>query len=112
MSIKPIKFKYDGKDYTLRFTKRSIIALEDEGITLENLSEPSIKVIWAVFDAAFRADHPDIDRDTIDEIYDHIENKSELFSALLEMIAEQANALFDDPKKGDEKNIVWATNKK
>lgn len=103
----------DGRKYTLRFTKRSITALEDGGVKLEELEEPSLKVIWAVFDAAFKAEHPDITKDEIDEVFECVGDRMELFKELIEMIAEQANAMFDEPKpkKGETKNPNWTVSK-
>lgn len=102
-----IKFSHNGRDYCLEFTKASVKALEDRGFVPSKILEAPITYLPELFYGAFRAHHPYINRKIVEEIFDDMENKSELVNILIEMYNEPIKALTEE-KEGDKGNsIKW-----
>lgn len=106
-----ITFNYNGEEYTLRYTKRTIVALENEGLNVLEFGsiEPNYTIMYKVFSGSFKANHPRISVDLIEEIFDRLDNKDELWNNLLTMINEQIENLTDAPEEG--KNLSWTVSK-
>lgn len=103
--MKQIKFTHDGKDYVLAYTRASVERLEREGFNLQNVSSMPISTIPVLFRGAFYANHSDVSKDKIEELYKLFKDKQKLIEVLGEMIADPINTLFEEP---DEKNaITW-----
>ena len=73
---KQIIFTYDGKDYTLEYTRRTITQMEDEGFVARNIDDKPMTLLPSLFAGAFKAHHRFVKQDVIDEIYAHMPNKS------------------------------------
>ena len=98
-----INFKYNDTDYTLCYTKQSIKALESQGLNvfaLQSMDTPSYTVLEKIYKGAFKEHHPRITDAEMEEIFDLLGDKENVWATLVEMIAEHTNALFDEPKKG------------
>lgn len=104
---KQLTFTYDGKDYTLEFTKRTVKEMEQKGFVASDLAEKPMTMLPALFAGAFLANHRFVKQDVIDEIYDKLTNKQDLIGKLTEMYNEPIMKLLEDPedKKG---NLDWA----
>ena len=61
----------------------------------------------ALFAGAFLANHRFVKADLINEIYDHMTNKTELIGKLAEMYNEPIMAMVDDPDENAEGNVSW-----
>lgn len=107
---KTIKFKYEGTDYELEFTKRTVREIEGAGFNLEALGDKPMTMIPILFRGAFLAHHRREKEETINAIYKHIVKKDELLQKLIEMYNEPINALVDEPDPNDEKKLNWETN--
>jgi len=105
---KQLTFTYDGKDYTLEYTRRTVQQMEQRGFALEQIQTQPMTALPQLFEGAFLANHRFVKKDLIEEIYSHLGNKKELVARLGEMYADPINALLDDPEdsKG---NVDWAT---
>lgn len=103
---KQLTFTYDGKDYTLEFTKRTVKEMEQKGFVASDLTEKPMTMLPALFAGAFLANHRFVKQDVIDEIYDKLTNKQDLIGKLTEMYNEPIIKLLEDPedKKG---NLDW-----
>ncbi len=66
---KKIKFEYDGVNYTLRFTPRSLKKMEREGFKFGKMDEMLITSPEELFCGAFYAEHPHVPRDKKLKIY-------------------------------------------
>ena len=103
--VNPIILKDEetGKSYTLRFTRRTVMKLEQEGFDASQIEKHPMTSIPEMFYGAFLADQPFIKRETTDKILfedlgglsqNMIERLGQLYAAPLnELIAKE-----DEPK--------------
>ena len=103
---KQIKFEFEGKEYTLEFTRKSIEIMERQGFRASDIIEKPVSTLPALFAGAFLAHHKYVKRDVIDRIFDKMTNKQELIGKLAEMYNEPIEALLDEPEE-DEGNVKW-----
>ena len=103
---KQIIFTYEGKDYTLEYTRRTIRQMEDEGFIARNIDDRPMTLLPALFAGAFKAHHRFVKQDVIDKIYAAMPNKEELISKLAEMYNEPIMSLMDEPED-TEGNVDW-----
>ena len=95
---KQIRITYDGVDYTLEFTRKSIEIMERNGFVISEVFEKPMTLLPTLFAGAFLAHHRFVKRDVIDKIYDSLPNKQDLISKLAEMYNEPIAALLDEQK--------------
>ena len=103
---KQIIFSYEGKDYTLEFTRRTIKQMEDEGFVARNIDDKPMTLLPALFAGAFKAHHRFVKQDVIDEIYAHMPNKDKLIEKLADMYNEPIMSLMEAPDDAA-KNVDW-----
>lgn len=103
---KQIIFTYDGKDYTLEYTRRTIKQMEDEGFVARNIDDKPMTLLPTLFAGAFKAHHRFVKQDVIDEIYAHMPNKDKLIEKLAEMYNEPIISLMEEPED-TAKNVDW-----
>ena len=104
---KTITVSYDGKDYRLTFTRRSIVKMEEKGFNAAEANKTPISSTMHLFSGAFLANHPTVGEKTIEDIYYHLENKEGLNTALSQLYADAVQSIFAEPEKS-EKNATWA----
>ena len=102
---KQITFSYNGNDYTLEFTRRSVEEMEREGFRVDDIQIKPMTALPALFAGAFKAHHRFIKRRTIDEIYAAMPNKEDLIQRLAEMYNEPLETLLTEPVEGSEKKV-------
>ena len=100
-----ITFTYDGKDYCLEYTKRTVKMMEGNGFIPEKILEAPMTYLPELFAGAFLANHRYAKKETIEAIFDLMEDKNELVSALIEMYNEPIKALTADAEEGN--SIAW-----
>lgn len=105
---KQIVFSFEGKDYTLEYTKRTVQEMEREGFSAQDLDRKPMTTLPALFAGAFKAHHKWVKQDIIDKIYAKMPNKDELVVALAEMYNEPIIGLMDEPDE-KEGNVDWTT---
>lgn len=105
---KQIVFTYEGKDYTLEFTRRTIKQMEDEGFVAKDIDDRPMTLLPALFAGAFKAHHRFVKQDVIDEIYANMPNKDKLIEKLAEMYNEPIMSLMTEPEDSA-KNVEWVT---
>jgi hypothetical protein len=66
---KQIRFEYDGKEYTLEFTRKSIETMERQGFVASDMVDKPMTTLPALFAGAFLAHHRYIKKELVDEIY-------------------------------------------
>lgn len=103
---KQITFTYDGKDYILEYTRRTVKQMEDEGFNVTSVDTKPLSVLPDLFAGAFKAHHRFLKRDVIDEIFKNMPNKEKLISTLSEMYYEPIATLMEEPE-ATEKNVDW-----
>lgn len=104
---KTININYNGKTYTLEFSRSVVRMMEQQGFDLNNIDRKPINTIPALFAGAFRKNHSSVSRKLIDEIYEKMTHRTELVSKLAEMYGDTVSTLFDEPDEDDEGNANW-----
>lgn len=103
---KQIIFSYEGKEYTLEYTRRTIKQMEDEGFVARNIDDRPMTLLPALFAGAFKAHHRFVKPEVIDEIYANMPNKDKLIEKLAEMYNEPIISLVQEPED-TAKNVDW-----
>ena len=103
---KQLRFTYQGKEYVLEYTRRSVEQMEKNGFVASDIKEKPVTTLPALFAGAFLANHRFVKEDVIDEIYSKLTNKQELIGKLAEMYNEPNMALIDEPEES-EGNLNW-----
>ncbi len=103
---KQILFEYEGKDYTLEFTRKSIETMEKRGFVVNDIMTKPVSTLPTLFAGAFLAHHRFVKRDVIDKIFDSLTDKEELIGKLAEMYNEPIMAIMDEPSE-NEGNVNW-----
>jgi hypothetical protein len=103
---KQLKFTYQDKDYCLEFTRKSVELMERNGFRATEIETKPMTTLPALFAGAFLANHRYAKKETIDEIFSKMTNKSELIGKLAEMYNEPIMVLVDEPEES-EGNVGW-----
>lgn len=106
---KVLTFNFEGKEYTLEYTRNSVATMERQGFNLNEIENKPMTTLPKLFAGAFLAHHPGIKQEKIINIFDHITNKAELTIKLAEMYNDPIATLVDDPEE-KEGNISWGAN--
>jgi hypothetical protein len=106
---KTLTINWQGKEYTLEYTRRTIVQMEKNGFVASDVETKPMSTLPAMFEGAFLAHHRFEKKDVIDEIFSHIKDKEGLIGKLAEMYNEPILALIDEPE-GDEGNASWTAN--
>lgn len=104
---KQLTFTYDGKDYTLEFTRRTVAEMEKKGFIASDITDKPMTMLPALFAGAFLAHHRFVKEDVINDIYSKLTNKEDLIGKLAEMYNEPIMALVEEPDKNTEGNLDW-----
>lgn len=104
---KQLTFTYDGKDYTLEFTRRTVAEMEKKGFIASDITDKPMTMLPALFAGAFLAHHRFVKEDVINDIYSKLTNKEDLIGKLAEMYNEPIMALVEEPDENTEGNLDW-----
>lgn len=104
---KQLNFSYNGTEYTLEYTRKTVEQMEREGFVADDLKSKPMTMLPTLFAGAFKAHHRFVKREVIDEIYSKMSNKADLIGKLAEMYNEPIMALIDEPAESAE-NLTWA----
>lgn len=103
---KQLNFTYQGKEYCLEYTRKSVEMLEKSGFVASDMKDKPMTTLPALFAGAFLANHRFVKQEVIDEIFSKMTNKSELIGKLAEMYNEPIMTLIDEPEDA-EGNLDW-----
>ena len=103
---KQLNFKYNGNEYTLEFTRRTVEQMEREGFVADDIKTKPMTMLPTLFAGAFKANHRLVKREVIDAIYAKMTDKAGLISALAAMYNEPLEALLEEPTESSE-NLTW-----
>lgn len=106
---KIIRFDYQGKTYTLEFTRKSVEQMERQGFELGAVDSKPTMMLPALFAGAFLAHHKYEKKEKIDKIFSLFTNREELFNKLAEMYNDTVLTLVEEPEE-DEGNLKWEAN--
>jgi hypothetical protein len=91
-TVRKINFVCQGKAYSLTFTKKSIIQMERLGFNPQTILDKPLTALPTLFGYSFIANHSSTSKKLIDDIYEQIDDKPNLLSALVDMY----NSAFDE----------------
>ena len=104
---KTMNFTIDGKEYTLAYTRETVIATEKMGFKVADVVDKPIFSLTTLWRGAFLAHHDTLTIGEIDEIFKKIEKKG-LLDALIDLYKAPIESLFDEENS---KNVVaWTVN--
>ena len=103
---KQLNFTYQGKEYCLEYTRKSVEQMEKRGFIASEIQDKPMTTLPVLFAGAFLAHHRFEKPEVIDEIYRKMPNKDELIGKLAEMYNEPILALVGEPED-NEGNIDW-----
>ena len=103
---KTITFNFEGTDYTLEFTRRTVAEMERKGFVADDIDIKPMTTLPALFRGSFLAHHRFVKDDVIDRIFSMIPNKSDLIGRLAEMYSEPILTLVSEPEE-NEGNVNW-----
>lgn len=106
---KQLNFTYEGKDYCLEYTRRSVETMEKNGFSVSDLQEKPMTVLPSLFAGAFLAHHRYVKQDVINAIFEKMTDRVELVGKLIEMYNEPISALINEPEE-DTGNVNWTAN--
>ena len=92
---KRIEFEYDEKTYKLEFSKYTVKQAEEEGFSLAKIDDMPLSMPEILFRCAFYKNHKSIQfkPELAQEIYDTLDDKEGLLTALMELYSEPVNQL-------------------
>ena len=106
---KTIKFTIDGKDYTLEFTRNTVIDTERMGFSLNKIGDQPVGMTEILWKGAFLAHHDTLTIGEVEALYEKID-KHGLLDALIELYRAPIESLFEEDE-GNSKNVVkWTIN--
>lgn len=103
---KTIQFTFDGEDYTLEFSRRTVRDMEASGFKLADIKNKPMTAYPILFRGAFKCHHRRMDDAVADRIYAQITSKEAFIEKLVEMYVDTMNTLFEEPEES-EKNVQW-----
>ena len=103
---KQLRFTFDGKEYILEFTRKTVTEMERQGFVASDVETKPMSTLPALFAGAFRAHHRFIKQDTVDAIFEKITHREELLGKLAEMYNEPLMALMEEPEESAG-NVEW-----
>lgn len=106
--MKPITIHAPERDYALDFNRDTVQAAERRGFRISELDEMPMTMIPLLFSSAFLMHCPDVEQETIDELWDSVTNKQGLFNELAKRYANTMKTLFRENESGDKGNgVSW-----
>jgi hypothetical protein len=82
---KQIMFKYESRDYTLEFTRKTVMEMEKKGFVPADITSKPMTLFPILFAGAFLANHRYVKADKIEEIFSNLTNRDILIGQLVEM---------------------------
>ena len=61
---KQLNFEFDGRDYTLEFTRRTVTEMERKGFVVSDVERKPMTTLPTLFEGAFLAHHRGVKKDT------------------------------------------------
>lgn len=101
-----INLTYKGVSYTLEYDRATVKLLEAHDFDITEFLKKPLSNVELAFAGAFIKNHRKVSQNVIDEIYKSCPDKEGLTNALLKMINETYESLFDEPED-NEGNAKW-----
>lgn len=100
-----VEIEFEGETYTLRYDNATVLNMESKGVTAQKISDEASSMTltgmeWLIDNLiapAFKLEQPDMTSEQIHEIWDGLEGKDELLSALVELFMQPIVAITTNP---------------
>ena len=104
-----ITLNYDGHKYQLEYTREVVRNMERNGFDFADFLHGSKPATYSymLFSGAFAENHRRISGKTIQEIWNHLGEKSELIAKLGSMYNDTLDTLVDSAAEDDGKKVSW-----
>ena len=102
---KELSINYEGKDYTLGFTRDTVRQMERKGFNVVAAERSPMTSVYDLFSGAFLAHHKNVDQKKVSEMFDKISDLEELTDFLMEMYRDPFETLTDKEKAGEIKPV-------
>ena len=102
---KKIDFDYDGKHYTLEYSRASIKYMEANGFVLEDFMAKPATMLDLAWRGAFYKNHSKESVQKIDEMLSNMDNRDDLHKYLGDMINETYRIILEGDE--DSKKVKW-----
>ena len=104
---KTLRFKIEGQEYKLAFTRETVIATENMGFNLMNIAEKPVASLTYLWRGAFLEHHDTLTIAEVDALLGKVKHKG-LLDALLDLYNAPIIDLMDEE---NEKNAIeWTVN--
>lgn len=103
----PVCFSYNGKKYTLEFSRATASALSRRGFDPDKLADEAYSMIPMLWYGAFAMHHSSVKHEVLDEIWSHMTNKTKLLTKLAELYHLPLAVMMEEPDEDDEGNVTW-----
>ena len=103
---KQLNFTFDGKEYTLEYTRKTVAEMERKGFIASEITDKPMTTLPALFAGAFLANHRFVKQEVVDTIFSKLTNKEALIGKLAEMYNEPILTLVEEPTE-DKGNVDW-----
>ena len=90
-----IEFNYKGTDYVLEYTAASLKKMEKNGVKFAKLDEMLFSAPEILFEGAFYANHPQVDKRLVREIYRSLKRTADDEEVLYNDDGEEVDGLKD-----------------
>ena len=103
-----LTFEYNGTTYTMEYSRKALEVLEKQfGVSVAAALRGEINVsdLPNIFRCSLLMHHPRMKQTTVEMLFDMMGDKTELATALVELMAVVANSIFEEPEEG--KAISW-----
>lgn len=104
---KKIEFDYENEHYVLEYNRNAIKIMEQNGFVLDEYLKKPMTMMELAFQGLFLKNHKKTTIDEITKIFEHITDKQGLNAAIMSMLDEAYNVLFEESKEDEGKNISW-----
>lgn len=106
---KTINFNHEGQHYVLEFSRRTVRQMENNGFTLNDLSDKPMNTLNELFAGAFKKNHRNVKPEQIDKMQALFADKDKLIETLFSMYSETIETLTtNDPAEDRENLITWS----
>ena len=99
---KTLTFTDNGKEYTLAFTRETVIATENMGFNINEVVNKPIASLLTLWRGAFLEYHDSLTIEEVDALFDKI-SKEGLLDALIDLYRAPIESLFEEDNS---KNLV------
>lgn len=108
---KKITVNYEGRKYTLEFSRNTVKLMERAGFKIGEVFDAPHTLVPKLFYGAFQMHHKRIDGNLVEKIWETLKGRDTLTGKLVDMYQETLVYLFgfDDTETGgeDEQNLGW-----